>query len=268
MGSSDRAAESVLARPQDPTEPAPVAKYPNMYRRASLSAGAAFYGNFDTTMRVDGEQGVGAVLDMEDLLGLDDDNLVARFDAFYSFSPRHRIDLSVYDLGRNGTRTIDEDLQVGEVVIPAGEVHTSLDTLIVKAAYRYNFVADERAAIGASFGLHTLGIDFAIDSAEFEVSEDFGVTVPLPVLGLHGEYALSERWKLLASAELFQIDLGFAQGFLADNRLALEHDLFDHFGWGLAFNGFQLDAEYEDSPLTADMEYAYQGAFLYLRAYL
>lgn len=268
IGSPAFLASAVSAAAQQSDEPAPNANYPNMYRRAGLSAGAALYGNFDTAIRVDGDQGVGATLDMEDLLGLDDDNLIARFDAFYAFSPRHRVDLGVYDIRRNGTRVLEDDIQVGEVVIPSGEVHTALDTLIVKAAYRYNFVADTRTAIGASFGLHTMGIDFGIESTEFDVSEGFGVTVPLPVFGLHGEYALGERWKLLASAEFFQIDLGFAQGFLGDNRLALENDLFDHVGWGVAFSGFQLDAEVEDENLNADLEYAYQGLLLYLRCYL
>ena len=52
------------------------------------------------------------------------------------------------------------------------------------------------------------------------------------------------------------------------SHLAVEHDLFDHFEWGLALNGFQLNAEFEDSPLTADLEYGYQGVLLYLRGYL
>lgn len=239
-----------------------------MYRRMGLNLGAAFYNNFDSSVQIDTSTSVGAILDIEDFLGVDDNAAVARVDAFYAFSRRHRVDLSVYDIDRDGRRAIDEDIQVGSVVIPAGEVDTSLETLIVKAAYRYNFVADPRTAIGASFGLHTMGIDLRIRSEDFQVSEEFRATAPLPVVGLHGEYALSERWKLLGSAELFQIDLGYAQGFLADNRIAIEHDLFDHFGWGLAFNGFRLDAEVEDSPLVTDLEYAYQGVFLYLRAYL
>src|SRR5688572_3581582 len=82
ISSSAGSTDSLLAKPQEPAEPAPAANYSNMYRRAGLSAGAAFYGNFDTTMRVDGEEGVGAVIDLEDLLGLDDDNLIARIDAF------------------------------------------------------------------------------------------------------------------------------------------------------------------------------------------
>lgn len=262
-----RSIEAPLAA-QDERAAQPSGDYPNMYRHMGLSLGAAFYSNFDSSAQIDTSTSAGAILDLEDLLGLDDDSVVGRLDAFYSFSRRHRIDVSVYDISRDGRRAIDEDLQVGQVVIPAGEVDTSLDTLIVKAAYRYNFVADPRTAIGVSFGLHTLGIDLRVRSADFDVSEEFRATAPLPVVGLHGEYALSERWKLLGSTELFQIDLGYAQGFLADNRIAIENDLFDHFGWGLAFNGFQLNAEVEDSPLVTDLEYAYQGIFLYLRVYL
>jgi hypothetical protein len=242
--------------------------YPNMYRRFGLSAGAALYSNFDTTVQVSGDAGAGTVLDLEDFLDVDENNLVARLDAFYSFTPRHRIDLGVYDISRDGSKTTADDITIGDVVIPAGRVETSLDTLIVKLAYRYNFVADTRTAIGASFGFHTMGIDLALESADvLNVDEKVKMTAPLPVIGLHAEYALGERWKLLGSAELFQVDLGFAGGFLADNRLAIEHDLFDHVGWGLALNGFQLDADVEDGSLNADLEYAYQGAMLFLRAY-
>ena len=266
----DPAAAAVASRavPVVGQEGTPQEPYPNLYRRAGLSLGAALYANFDTTIRVDSGSLISATLDMEDFPGLDDSNFIGCLDAFYSFSPRHRLDLSVYDVQREDSRTIFEEIQVGNVVIPAGEVDTSLETLIVKAAYRYNFVADARTAIGASLGLHTMGIDLALESPAFEVSESFRATAPLPVIGLHGEYALSERWKLPGSMELFQIDLGFARGLVGDNRLAIEHDLLDHVGLGLAFNGFSLEAEIEDSPLTADLEYAYQGVLLYLRAYL
>jgi hypothetical protein len=239
-----------------------------MHRKAGLSVGASFLANFDTTVQVSGEAGAGAVLDLEDFLNVDDDYLVARADLFYAFTPRHRIDFSIYDIAREGTETLPEDIVVGDETIPAGEVKTNMDTTIIKAAYRYNFVMDGRTAIGASFGFHTMAIDLGIESTSFAVDEGFRATAPLPVLGLHGEYALSERWKLLASIEMFQIDIGFAKGYLADNRLAIEHDLFDHVGWGFALNGFQLDAEFEDDSLTGDLEYAYQGLFLYLRLYL
>lgn len=244
--------------------------YPNLYRRASLSLGLAAYSNFDTTLRVDSDALVGAVVDLEDTLGVDDSSSVARLDGHYSFSRRHRIDLSFYNIDRDGTRTVQDDLNFGEITIPAGSgVKTSFDTSILKLAYRYNFVADTRTVIGASFGFHTMGLDIAMQTTAGTLSETFRQALPLPVLGLHGEYALSEKWRLLASVEILRINLDPFEGYLADNRLALEHDTWEHFGWGIGTNNFTIDAEAEgNGSLTADLEYAFSGIMLYLRGSL
>ena len=69
------------------------------------------------------------------------------------------------------------------------------------------------------------------------------------------------------SIEFLQVELGDFSGFIGDRTLALDHDLFEHVGWGLAYNGFDLDVEVEDDPLTADIEYGYQGLLLYVRTY-
>lgn len=242
--------------------------YPNMYKRFGVSLGMAALGNFNSQVSVGTDVLIGASIDLEDTLGIDESDFVGRFDTFFAFNPRHRIDFSIFDISRSGTRSIGEDLDFGEVVIPAGEVDTTFNTMVVKLAYRYNFVADTRTAIGFSAGLHTMGIDLGLDSTVGSVSESFDVTAPLPVIGLHGEYALSERWKILASSELFQIDIGYFSGYLQDNRLAIEHDLFEHMGWGVSLNGFQMGADMEDGPLRADVKYAYQGLIVYLRGYM
>jgi len=241
--------------------------YDNLYRRFGISVGAGVLDNFDSTVQIDSGSLVGAILDMEDFLGIDESQSVVRLDSHYAFNRRHRVDLSIYDIGRDGTQVVGQDLQIGQVVIPAGEVETDFDTLIVKLAYRYNFVADLRTTIGASFGFHTMGIDLAFESNDFNAEESFDVTAPLPVVGLHAAYALSPKWSLSGSVEFFQIALSDFSGSLMDSRLTLEHDWFEHFGWGIGYNGFALDAELEDSPLSADIEYAYQGLIIYLRAY-
>jgi hypothetical protein len=242
--------------------------YPNMYQRFGASLGMAALGNFNSEMSVGTDVLIGASLDLEDTLGLGESDFIGRFDSFYAFSPRHRIDFSLFDINRSGSRTVGKDFQFGEVVIPAGEVDTTFSTMVMKLAYRYNFVADVRTAIGFSAGFHTMGIDLGLDSTVGSVSESFDVTAPLPVIGLHGEYALSERWKILSSIEMFQIDIGYFSGYLQDSRLALEHDTFDHFGWGVSLNGFRMGADMEEGPLNAEVEYAYQGLIVYLRGYL
>jgi hypothetical protein len=242
--------------------------YRTLYRRFSFSAGAAAYTKFNTNVQVNTPTSVGANIDMEDLLGLDEDNLVARFDARYAFNKRHWLDLSYYDIDRDGSRVISDDIIIGNVTIPAGTTKTNFDTQIIKLAYRYNFVADARTVIGASFGIHLMSLDFGVRSPSFNVEENFRVDAPLPLLGLHGAYALSEKWRLSASAEFLQFDLGDYRGLITDTRLTLDHDTFSNFGWGIGFNGFQADAHLEgNDDLSTDLEYGYQGLMLYLRLF-
>jgi hypothetical protein len=240
---------------------------PNLYRRFGLSVGGAAYGNFDTTLRVGSPLLVGAILDLEDFLEVDDSASVLRIDADYSFNRRHRIDLSYFDIRRSGTTSVTEDIDFGEVVLPAGDIRSRFNTRILKLAYRYNFVTDYRTTIGVSGGLHTMALDLGLESASFSVSEEFKATAPLPLLGFHAAYALSDTWRIRLALEFLQVELGDFSGFIGDRTLALDHDLFEHVGWGIAYNGFDLDVEVEDDPLTADIEYGYQGLLLYVRTY-
>lgn len=242
--------------------------YGSLSRRFEMKLGGGFYTNFDTALTISSDVLVGARLDLEDTLGIDDTKSVFRFDANYAFSPRHELRLGAFDLNRSGTKTITEDLAIGEVVIPAGSVDTEFGTTIVKLAYLYNFVADHRTLIGVSAGLHTMRFDTAFSTSSGSVEESFDVTAPLPVFGLHSEYALSRKWRMLGSIEFFQLDIGQARGGLTDTMLAFEHDLFEHVGWGFAYNGFNMDAVIEgDGGLEADIVYQYQGLLLYLRCY-
>jgi hypothetical protein len=249
-----------------PPERLPV--YASLSRRFELKLGGGLYGNFDTALTVSSDVLVGAKLDLEDTLGIDDSKSVFRLDANYAFSPRHELRLGAFDLNRSGSRTIGEELEIGEVVIPAGSsLDSEFGTTIFKLAYLYNFVADHRTMIGLSAGLHTMRIDTAFATTTGSIEESFKATAPLPVFGLHSEYALSRKWRMLGSIEFFQLDIGEFEGGLTDLMLGLEHDLFEHVGWGFAYNGFNMDATFEDDPLKADLVYQYQGLLLYLRCY-
>ncbi len=240
--------------------------YRSIYQKFSLSLGAAAFRKFNTSLQVSGDAGAGANLDMEDLLGLEESSTVARLDGRYGFNRRHWLEFSYYDIQRDGNRSVAEDIDFGDVTIPAGDVDSKFDTQIFKLAYRYNFVTDPRTVIGASFGVHLMRIDTALKSEDFDVSESFKVNAPLPLIGLHGAYALSEKWSLNASAEFLQFDLGAYRGLITDTRLTLNHDTFEHFGWGIGFNGFQVDANVDgNNDLSAELDYGYQGVMLYLR---
>ena len=268
-------------QPQDPTTPvqlqdptAPVAApppefYDNIYHRFGLSLGGAAYGSFTTAIRVSTPAIVGAILDLEDLLGVDSSANVGRLDAHYAFNRRHRVDVSYYDIRRSGIATIPQDLPIGGVIIPMGQISTKFDTKIFKLAYRYNFVRDFRTTIGASLGLHTMQIDTAFRATGINVEESFDAVAPLPVLGLHAAYALSRKWRLTGGFEALYVEFDNFDGFILDTRLSLDHDTFKHLGWGIGLNSFDsnIGIDGKDNNLHADIEYSYIGLMLYLRTY-
>jgi hypothetical protein len=245
--------------------------YANIYRKFSVSLGGALYDNFHSEAQVSGDAGVGTIIDFEDLLKVDDNRQVGRVDLHYSFNQRHWLDATYYDIRRSGSsRPTEQDIEFGDIIIPEGsQVDSDFDTRIFKIAYRYNFVTDERTVIGGSFGIHSMNLKVAVDAGGAGLHESFSQELPLPLVGLHGAYALSKKWSLLADAEILQFDVGDFSGYVSDNRLSLNHDTFDNFGWGVALNGFYIDGSAEgDHGLESEVKYGYNGLLLYLRFYM
>ena len=243
--------------------------YSNLYRKFGLDAGFAAYARFSTTVGVSAGA-VGTDIDMEDFLGIKSESNIARLDGHYSFSRKSRLDFSYYDIRRSGGRTIDHDIDFGGTTFPAGSaVNARFDTQIIKLAYRYNFVADYRTVLGASFGVHTMGIDTELDSNALSLQEEFKATAPLPLLGLHFAYALDRKWKLALDYEVLQFDIGDYRGFVDDSRLSIEHDTFEHFGWGIGLNSFSINGEIDgNGNSSADLKYGYEGIVVYLRWFI
>lgn len=244
--------------------------YPSLTHKFELKIGGALYGDFDTQVQVNSDAGLGANVDLEDLLGLDQSTNVLRVDMSYAFNPRHEVVANYYDITRSGLKTLPSDITIGGEVFQGGQsVHTDFDTTIIKLSYLYNFITDNRTKVGFSIGLYNMLIDAAFSTSTNSVQESFKGIAPMPVIGLRGKYAIGKSWNLLASAEVFQVDVDVVRGRLLDTVFAVENDLFDHVGWGLALNTFDMDISVDgDDGLGADLDYGYQGVLLYLRFFL
>jgi len=121
--------------------------------RFSLSLGA-FITDRDSDTQLDGSAGNGTPVNLEDDLGLDTSDTVFRVDGYVRFSKRHRIDFSVFDLSRTGSRQITRDIQWGDTLYTIDTVvETDIDLEIYKAAYTYSFLESNDSYLGATAGL-------------------------------------------------------------------------------------------------------------------
>lgn len=235
-------------------------------RRFSLAVGAQLLSDFDSEIRLDSDSGRGTTIDLEDGLGVESSVQVLRVDADWRISPRHGLNFSFFEIDRQGTRRIDEEIRFGDVVFPIdAKLDTDTKIGVLKLAYRYFFSVGERHEIAASFGFHTMDMNFELASGLLDREEDADAVAPLPVVGVTGAYALGQRTRVMAIGEFFALEFDDFDGYLGDIRVTLDHDLSKHFGVGIGYNRFDLDVDLEASDFSGAVDWGYNGLMLYLR---
>ncbi len=234
----------------------------------SVSLGA-FFTDRDSDTRIDAESGdTGTDINFEDDLGFDKSDTVFRLDGYWRFAAHHRIDVSAFDLSRSATKVIDRDLTIGDTTFEINsEVEGNFDLNIYKAAYTWQFLTDESDFLGLTAGLYIadIGTSFSGSGPLGLSVESDGITAPLPVIGLRGEYHLSERWLLRGSAEIFLFEYNEFDGSLYDLFAGIDYGFTDTFAVGIGINSVRLDIGFEGDRFQGDVDWAYTGAMLYLK---
>lgn len=243
------------------------------WHRFGLRAGGAALTSFHTEIAL-GVKGTsaGTDIDFEDDLGFSDSYETLRLDGFWRISRSHRIDVSYFEIERSSQRTVDRDIDFGEINIPAGSyVNAFVDTEILKFAYRWTFLPEDTWELSASFGFHIMriGVGLGADVGGFARTEELHTAAPLPVLGLHFQWNLTAELHLIAGSEAFYValeDVGSLdeiEGYLTDTRVTLEWDLLDPLTFGIGWNLFTSSVDLEQSRLELDFDYRYQGVLFY-----
>jgi hypothetical protein len=195
----------------------------------------------------------GAVIILEDALGLDEQNSTLVIRAVRRFKRGHSVELLVEDLNRSATRAIDHEIDWGDYVYRAeGSVTSKLDTRIFKIRWKYDFSDSERLNAGFSAGLSTFQLGLKLEGeARLEdetgelwvdgVVEGASAIAPVPVIGFYLEYALSPRWVLRFDSDAMDLNLGSQSGRLLETSVAVEYVASDLVGVGLSLSSMDLE---------------------------
>ena len=186
---------------------------------------------------------------------------------------------SFYDLSRDADQTLD--ISIPELDLEAGgTVDSKLGLRIYRAGYFFSFWNDDRVDLGVGLGFHILDVSTKIhvvaegSSGGEEGSIDKyllleSTTLPLPVLGLRGNIAITKRVFLKQSFDVFYIDLSGFDGLLLDANLAVEGHICRFFGLGLGFNFLRIEIEGDGGKgflgggWNGKFDFDYSGVSLY-----
>lgn len=238
----------------------------DMDDRFSVSLGM-FFTDRDSRMSLDGEvPNSGTDIDLEGDLGLDSSGTVFRMDGYFRFNERHRIDFSAFDLSRNGSKQIDEELVWDGEIYPIDVlIKSSFDMSIYKLAYTWSFMQRDNGYLGATAGLHIVDIGTSISAESIGQSSRGGATAPLPVFGLRGQYDFSEKWSLRGSAEFFVFEYENYSGSLHDIYAGIDYQFSRHVAFGVGINIVGLNVGVAETNFDGDLKWRYGGGLLFLK---
>jgi len=229
---------------------------------------AAFNDSIDTKIVHDTADGVeGSEIDLEDLLGMPDEETVMQLDAIFRVGQYHRLEFGYFELSRNGLATLEEPINIGDVEFPAGtEVRSGFDTKITRLSYAYTLMKDEQKELGVMAGVHYSRFKTEISATETDQRVSSNAVAPLPVIGVHGLLALGQKFSLGAKIQLFRLRFDRYKGSLNYLTLDLQRPIGDTFSLGVSYTYYTVNLDSSDDDLRGSLKVTHQGPALFINA--
>ena len=239
-----------------------------------------YFATLDSSFRLGLDNiGLGVDINMEDFLGLDSSEKSFRLDAGYRFgkSRRHMIDFSWFRFHREAEKVLTEDVELppelGGGTLPTGATVVSLFNFdIYKLKYHYSFFMDDRINFKIGGGLYIMPIKFGLGEIGKEFTEE-SITAPLPVVSLGFDLAITPKWILKNSIDLFYLKLDNFEGKIWNTQIALEYRAWKHVAIGAGFDSLGVDVEviadtdYPGLGFSGSVGFNYFGAQLYVKVF-
>ena len=243
-----------------------VAQDESRRERGSVLFGA-FVTDRDTTTRLDSASGEGTDLDLEEDLGLESSMSVARIAGYYWLTPRHRLDAGYFDMSRSATNPIQETIEFGDRTFEVDTlIETENDLKILKVDYTFAALAREHGFLGITGGLYVAEMTMTLSAPRLGSSESEDLTAPLPVVGLRGDYEVTDRFTLRGAAQWFGLETNDVEGTLRDIYVGADYGLGEHMAIGLAYNVVAMSiAAQEEHGFRGSVDWGYDGLLLYFK---
>ncbi|MGH8396762.1 MAG: hypothetical protein ACRETA_00765 [Gammaproteobacteria bacterium] len=218
-----------------------------------------------TNIRLDALNGqLGTNLHLESDLDLPERRTVPQGALGYRFTPRSSLEFGYFDLRRNGSRAIDEDISYGgETYIINTVVSTFSDIRTEFIQYRYVFLDRDAWALSAIAGLHVTYFTLGLSDSSMGVSKSAEARAPSPLVGVQASYDLW-NWRLQATAEYFKMTVNGLHGYLSNYAVSVSHRLPADLSVELGYQRDVLSVTAERRSFTGTARLAYQGPFLAL----
>jgi hypothetical protein len=193
----------------------------------------------------------------------------------WKFGEKWSLNLQYFSSDHSSSRTLDEVVEWEDDVYEVGaDVSVATDLAITRVFVSRHFLQSENHDLALGFGVHAIDSGISIagqatindGTSEFK-SNSASVSAPLPNLEVWYRYSPSKHWLLEAKLDWLSVDLDELSGGLTDLQASAHYNFTDHFGVGLAYQYFRLDADVSKDTWTGAIDFKYSGPVISFNAY-
>jgi hypothetical protein len=234
-----------------------------------------FYPDRQLDLRVNGSlDGINREIDFDESLQLKkaDDTFSAQLS--WRFRDRWSVIGQYFRSSDSHRVELEEDIEWGDVVFDAGSFAAiGSDFSLTRIFIGRHLDTSKRHEFGIGAGIHWLHIGAFVEgeiringipaSARRAVSEE----APLPNIGVWYDYSISPRWAFRSRLDLLRADVGDYDGLMVNVAIGVNFQAFEHVGFGLNYNYFELDIGIDKQDWRGSFETTYDGIYVYASIY-
>lgn len=219
----------------------------------------------DTDITVFSSSGIGTGINFNKDLDGENSVTIPRIDAYYRFNANHRIDFSSFRTERDGLKTIDIDIDLGDQSFVVGDrLDTQIKFSLTRLGYAYSFYHSPSVELSLTAGLNVNSYDFEYSLASGGSTSSSDASGPLPTFGLRLGYKISPKWSLHYVSETFFIEIDDAlKGTLLNYELDVEYRLNNSFVLGAGIARTSTDLDVDDSDWEGRLTDSNRGLLIY-----
>jgi len=210
-------------------------------------------GLVDLNTDVAAGRSLGALIDVEDLLGFNEQISTFGLEGLWRFSKnrKHALRLKYGNFDRDAYKAVEGTIPIFDVDF-FGELASNFVNQVATVEYQYSFINHQKteAGITAGFGFYKYELSIAgqiligdnPDEAEFR-NESVGVIAPVPAIGFYINQALRQNLILEIRTSAIDLEIGEHSGRIFSTWAIVTWYFARHWGVGVGLTGSDIAYE-------------------------
>lgn len=219
--------------------------------------------------------GITRSFDFESSTGLDDRPDLFMAELGWQYTPNWGLAVQYFESERSASKTLSDSIEWQDLVFDVGvriDASSSVEITRLFFARRFRDGGPHSLRLGA--GVHWLRRDASLagEATLNDLSREFRRSVvkteiPMPNVGAWYRYSPSRKWMFNLRADWLSASVDKYKGRIWNAAAGVNFSPWDHVGFGLSYQFFQLDGEIREDRWRGAVQTTFTGPFVYMSAY-